>query len=53
MKTLQNSPFFTFPDPVGCDEPLFPHFRLQILNKLNGFVHNSYGMALKNVRDWH
>ena len=68
MKALENRPFFAFPDPVGCDEQLFQPFRLQILNKINGFVHNSYGMALFPVflgvggfalrgppvaRDWH
>ncbi len=46
MKNLENQPFFMFFNPVGCGERLFMPFRLQILNKINAFVHNSYGMAL-------
>ena len=51
MKTLENRPFFIFLDPVGWGERLFPPFRLQMLNKINGFVHSSYGMALDLFHD--
>jgi hypothetical protein len=49
MKTLENQPFFMFLNPVGCGEHFLMPFRLTILNKINSFVHNSYGMALEVI----
>jgi hypothetical protein len=46
MKTAENKGFLTFLNAMGRSVPLKTPIRFQIANKINGFVHVSYGTAL-------
>jgi hypothetical protein len=47
MKTDENKGFLASLNAMGWYVPLEMPSRLQITNKINGFVHVSYGMAVK------
>jgi hypothetical protein len=49
MKTAENKGFLTFLNALGRSVPLKTPIRFQIANKINGFVHVSYGTALNPV----
>jgi hypothetical protein len=51
MKTAENKGFLTFLNAMGRSVPLKTPIRFQIANKINGFVHVSYGTAL-NFNHW-
>src|ERR1019366_3935987 len=46
LKTAENKGFLTFLNAMGRSVPLKTPIRFQIANKINGFVHVSYGAAL-------
>src|ERR1017187_9278962 len=46
LKTAENKGFLTFLNALGRSVPLKTPIRFQIANKINGFVHVSYGTAL-------
>src|ERR1035441_2641107 len=46
LKTAENKGFLTFLNAMGRSVPLKTPIRFQIANKINGFVHVSYGTAL-------
>jgi hypothetical protein len=47
LKTAENKGFLTFLNAMGRSVPLKTPIRFQIANKINGFVHVSYGTALQ------
>src|ERR1039458_10120425 len=49
LKTAENKGFLTFLNAMGRSVPLKTPIRFQIANKINGFVHVSYGTALNSV----
>ena len=49
MKTAENKGFLTFLNAMGRSVPLKTPIRFQIANKIKGFVHVSYGTALKSI----
>src|ERR1035441_2623465 len=49
LKTAENKGFLTFLNAMGRSVPLKTPIRFQIANKINGFVHVSYGTALKQL----
>src|ERR1039457_3494768 len=49
LKTAENKGFLTFLNAMGRSVPLKTPIRFQIANKINGFVHVSYGTALKKI----
>src|ERR1017187_4566656 len=52
LKTAENKGFLTFLNAMGRSVPLKTPIRFQIANKINGFVHVSYGTALKNNEEF-
>jgi hypothetical protein len=50
MKTIENQGFLTTPKAMGRSVQVKMPAVLRIANKINGFVHVSYGMALKSFR---
>jgi hypothetical protein len=46
LKTAENKGFLTFLNAMGRSVPQKTPIRFQIANKINGFVHVSYGTAL-------
>src|ERR1017187_6738527 len=50
LKTAENKGFLTFLNAMGRSVPLKTPIRFQIANKINGFVHVSYGTALERVQ---
>src|ERR1039458_10075092 len=46
LKTAENKGFLTFLNAMGRSVPLKTPIRFQIANKINCFVHVSYGTAL-------
>src|ERR1035441_643878 len=51
LKTAENKGFLTFLNAMGRSVPLKTPIRFQIANKINGFVHVSYGTALEIFRN--
>jgi hypothetical protein len=49
LKTAENKGFLTFLNAMGRSVPLKTPIRFQIANKINGFVHVSYGTALEKI----
>lgn len=49
MKTIENQSFFTTPHAMGRSVPVKTASRFQIVNKINGFVHDSYETALNFI----
>jgi hypothetical protein len=47
METIENKGFLTIPNAMGWSVALKTPSGFQNTNKINGFVHVSYGMALK------
>ena len=47
MKTIENKGFLTTSNAMGRSVPVKAPARFIIVNKINGFVHTSYGTALK------
>jgi hypothetical protein len=48
MKIFENQGFLTTPNAKGRSVPVKMPAAFQIANKINGFEHVSYGMALDN-----
>jgi hypothetical protein len=46
MKKIENQGLLTSPNTMGRNVPVKTPTAFQIANKINGFVHISYGMAL-------
>lgn len=47
MKTGENKGFLPIPNAMGRSEPVKTPVTFQIANKINGFMHISYGTALQ------
>ena len=50
MKTLENMGFSQLLHSVGWSVWVKPQAKVTKANKINGFEHDSYGTALKNIQ---
>jgi hypothetical protein len=50
MKTIENKGFLATSDAMGRSVPVKAPAAFQIANKINGFVHISYGTALQKIK---
>ena len=48
MKTIENQGFLTAPHAMGWSVPAKTPAEFENVNEINGFVHDSYGTALKS-----
>ena len=49
MKSVENKEFLPTPNVMGLSVPVKTPAAFQITNKINGFMHVSYGTALTNI----
>ena len=49
MKTIENQGFLTAPHGMGWSVPAKTPAEFENVNEINGFVHDSYGTALKSI----